>query len=179
MYSISLPSASVLLSLAEGTGETAKQVKSRAGGMQQRDRDTPRISNPCSICLGMLQMADPTEWVGASEDIEKHLSKTEILEATKLGGHKFESFCLEVSVPAVTLVRERALWYCCLLGRIECSVIPARCFSICTTESVSSVDAVQLSLEHDWIDPWCQYHLITLYAEQVAFAEKLQFKGFI
>lgn len=104
VYSISLPSASVLLSLAEGTGETAKQVKSRAGGMQQRDRDTPRISNPCSICLGMLQMADPTEWVGASEDIEKHLSKTEILEATKLGGHKFESFCLEVSVPAVTLV---------------------------------------------------------------------------
>lgn len=54
---------------------------------------------PCIVCLDVLyNQAD-------------NGAPTQIVEAARKEGQVFSTFCLEVSVPAIALVRERSLWY--------------------------------------------------------------------
>jgi len=56
--------------------------------------------DPCVVCLGALQTSDVND--GALQQIE---------EIVRKDGYVFDKFCLEVSVPAIAVVRERSLWY--------------------------------------------------------------------
>ncbi|CAK9201722.1 unnamed protein product [Sphagnum troendelagicum] len=73
------------------------------------------IVEPCIVCLGILQVLDDNmykESVSGTE-LQRYCygAKQKIVEAAHKEGHEFDSFCLEVSLPAICVVRERALWY--------------------------------------------------------------------
>jgi hypothetical protein len=72
------------------------------------------IVEPCIVCLGILQILDDNmhkESVSRTE-LQRYCygAKEKIVEAAHKEGHEFDSFCLEVSLPAICVVRERALW---------------------------------------------------------------------
>lgn len=58
------------------------------------------MKDPCIVCLGALNMFVVDD--GALQQIE---------EVVRKDGYVFDQFCLEVSVPAIAVVRERSLWY--------------------------------------------------------------------
>lgn len=73
-------------------------------------------NNPCIVCLGILHSLDiaaegmPGKVLQREEKKWFSLSKAQIVGAVKEEGHQFDTFCLEVTLPGVVLVRERALW---------------------------------------------------------------------
>lgn len=72
------------------------------------------IVEPCIVCLGILQILDDNMHKESVSGIELQRycygAKEKIVEAAHKEGHEFDSFCLEVSLPAICVVRERALW---------------------------------------------------------------------
>lgn len=56
------------------------------------------MKNPCIVCLGALHM-----YIGDG-------SKHQIEQVARKEGYVFDDFCLEASVPAITVVRDRSLW---------------------------------------------------------------------
>jgi hypothetical protein len=61
---------------------------------------TGNMKDPCVVCLGALHMLVVDD--GALQQIE---------DVVRKDGYVFDKFCLEVSVPAIAVVRERSLWY--------------------------------------------------------------------
>lgn len=74
------------------------------------------MSDPCIVCLGILQnlgaAAEEIHHVDFLADKERSSmsTKEQIVQAVKREGHRFDKFCLEITIPGVVLVRERALW---------------------------------------------------------------------
>ena len=67
-------------------------------------------SKPCVVCLGILDLCqDDVSRVDQGEDNVPSY-KTQIITAVNDQGHRFSDFCLEMTIPGVILVRERALW---------------------------------------------------------------------
>ncbi|KAG6551351.1 hypothetical protein Mapa_007137 [Marchantia paleacea] len=71
-------------------------------------------SAPCLICLGVLQRLDHTAGTERQEQkpgegLEKNPVSC-ILKAINDAGHSVDKFCLEVSLPALILLRERGFW---------------------------------------------------------------------
>lgn len=58
------------------------------------------VKGPCIVCLGALHLL-----------VEDGANLQQIEEVVRKDGYVFDKFCLEVSVPAVSVVRERSLWY--------------------------------------------------------------------
>ncbi|KAJ7561342.1 hypothetical protein O6H91_03G024600 [Diphasiastrum complanatum] len=68
----------------------------------------PRI---CIVCLGILQLYLQDNVHSADDtDTRKSPVISEVTKTVQKEGHKFDSFCLEISIPALTFVREHALW---------------------------------------------------------------------
>lgn len=115
VYSISLPTPATLLDeLSSVNGNTPKEdLLKQTNAAVAPARET----KPCLVCLGTLEHLDHKE-----EDIEGALQESRdstdtgqyavtcVSQAVREGGHQFDSFCLEISLPAVILVRERGLW---------------------------------------------------------------------
>ncbi|BBN04522.1 tRNA pseudouridine synthase 10 [Marchantia polymorpha subsp. ruderalis] len=71
-------------------------------------------SAPCLICLGVLQRLDHAAGTERQEHepfegLEKNPVSC-ILKAIDDAGHSVDKFCLEVSLPALILLRERSFW---------------------------------------------------------------------
>jgi len=67
----------------------------------------------CIVCLGVLQIlcVDQKELTTCKVKINNMFeAAVAILETLQSEGHQFNSFCLEVSIPPVVLIRDRALW---------------------------------------------------------------------
>ncbi|MCO5571242.1 hypothetical protein L7F22_024978 [Adiantum nelumboides] len=89
----------------EGSALLAEQ--SSDGKKCQGVRSTAGTGNPCVACLGIFQCFElTTEFAESSFS----LSKANIIEAVKERGYQFDSFSLEITVPGVVFVRERAVW---------------------------------------------------------------------
>jgi hypothetical protein len=66
-------------------------------------------SELCVICLGILDISqDVSSAVQGQNNLPSYV--TQIVMAVKEQGHRFSDFCLEIKIPGVVLVRERALW---------------------------------------------------------------------
>lgn len=88
-------------------------IGSESGEKSHPDFSFGGMSDPCIVCLGILHTLDAT--VEGIPDVDGGKSKSfstqeQILLAIKEEGHQFGSFCVETTLPAVILVRERALW---------------------------------------------------------------------
>ncbi|MCO5576652.1 hypothetical protein L7F22_030467 [Adiantum nelumboides] len=68
---------------------------------------TAGTGNPCVACLGIFQCFELTTEFAESSFT---LSQANIIEAVKKRGYQFDSFSLEITVPGVVFVRERAVW---------------------------------------------------------------------
>lgn len=68
----------------------------------------------CIVCLGVLQMlcVDQNQELTTCKGKINNMfeAAVAILETLQTEGHQFDSFCLEVSIPPVVLVRDHALW---------------------------------------------------------------------
>eukprot|EP01018_Ginkgo_biloba_P013331 Gb_17462 [translate_table: standard] len=77
-------------------------------------QDTQGVKENCIVCLGILQMLcddqkqEMTICKGEISDI--FVAAVSISKMIQQEGHQFNSFCLEVSIPPVVLMRECALW---------------------------------------------------------------------
>jgi hypothetical protein len=58
------------------------------------------MKEPCVVCLGALHLL-----------VDDSANLQQIEDVVRKDGYVFDKFCLEVSVPAVSVVRERSLWY--------------------------------------------------------------------
>lgn len=89
-----IPSPSLLVSQLEAGVTEGDSCVPSADCSQEGD-----AKEPCVVCCGVLHTL-------VGEEAQKQIE-----EASRKDGYVFVSFCLEVSVPAIALVRERALWY--------------------------------------------------------------------
>ena len=64
--------------------------------------------DPCIVCLGALHLL-----------VDEGANLHKIEEVVRKDGYVFNEFCLEVSVPAISVVRERSLWYISILYSIS------------------------------------------------------------
>jgi len=68
----------------------------------------------CIVCLGVLQMlsVNQIQELTTSKGTVNNMfeAAVAILETLQREGHQFNSFCLEVSIPPVLLIRDHALW---------------------------------------------------------------------
>ncbi|KAG0598809.1 hypothetical protein M758_12G102100 [Ceratodon purpureus] len=58
------------------------------------------MKEPCVVCLGALHLL-----------VDDGANLKQIEDVVAKDGYVFDKFCLEVSVPAVSVVRERSLWF--------------------------------------------------------------------
>lgn len=58
------------------------------------------MKEPCVVCLGALHLL-----------VDDSANLQQIEDVVRKDGFVFDKFCLEVSVPAVSVVRERSLWF--------------------------------------------------------------------
>ncbi|KAH7278008.1 hypothetical protein KP509_38G019500 [Ceratopteris richardii] len=73
------------------------------------------MSNPCIACLGIFQL-EP----GIDRQLDRICherrermavtSKEKIIESVKKEGYQFDTFTVEISIPGIVMVRERAVW---------------------------------------------------------------------
>lgn len=89
-----LPSPSSLLSKLKHSKTNGEAETSAVDAPAVED-----MKDPCLVCLGALHMSVVD--AGALQQIE---------EVVRKDGYSFDEFCLEVSVPAIAIVRERSLW---------------------------------------------------------------------
>lgn len=141
MYAITLPTPLTLLdelSSVEDENENKNENKNENENENQNENENDlkddlnkrtdvemvpaagEEANPCLVCLGTLHHLDHSkedesdgqvQGSGESSETSENDAVARVLQAVRQGGHMFDSFCLEISLPAVTLVRERALWY--------------------------------------------------------------------
>ncbi|CAM6111690.1 unnamed protein product [Calypogeia fissa] len=110
VYAISLPTpATFLEQLSSMNRNTAKEEDL----LKRRDVETPEETKPCLVCLGTLEHLDHKEeevhLQGSGDDAGQDAVLC-VSRAVQQGDHTFDSYCLEISLPAVILVRERGLW---------------------------------------------------------------------
>ncbi|KAH9321326.1 hypothetical protein KI387_015965, partial [Taxus chinensis] len=110
-----LPSNTSLYSLLKPliTPTELPKFEDDIGSMEVKDvcastREKQDRNETCIVCLGILQMTfldQKKETTTCQENVAVLIS-----EKVQYEGYQFDSFCLEVSIPPVALIRDRALW---------------------------------------------------------------------
>ncbi|KAL2635297.1 hypothetical protein R1flu_006776 [Riccia fluitans] len=113
VYSIDLPTSAEVYSKLLASNEYREEDPKR---LKSSEVDASITGEPtCLICLGILQHLHPaveaqSQAHEAREAFDRNAVSC-ILKAIKDGGHSLEgTFCLEVSLTALVLLRERGLW---------------------------------------------------------------------
>ncbi|KAI5055744.1 hypothetical protein GOP47_0029265 [Adiantum capillus-veneris] len=98
----------------EGSAPSGEQVSD--GKIYQDGHLAASTGNLCVACLGIFQCLEvATEYTPSMMPLKNKessfsLSKANIIEAVRTVGYRFDSFSLEITVPGVVFVRERAVW---------------------------------------------------------------------
>ncbi|XP_057866056.1 uncharacterized protein LOC131073608 isoform X2 [Cryptomeria japonica] len=115
IYSFSLPSTASLYSLLKPliTPTELPKFEDDISSMEVKNvcssTEEKEVTNEtCLVCLGILQTAildQKKETTQCKGNVAVLIS-----EAVQHEGYQFDSFCLEVSIPPNTAIRDRALW---------------------------------------------------------------------
>lgn len=127
------------------------KFKENIGSMKVKDschstEEKKGREETCIVCLGVLQMlsVNQIQELTTSKGTVNNMfeAAVAILETLQREGHQFNSFCLEVSIPPVLLIRDHALWV-----YIKQKYGLENWFKdVAVTDRLSAKDALKLSL---------------------------------